>query len=165
MSWGYNGKTDTPWQPKPGLVSKRRVTRQDADEMARLRRSGLTTEAIGSMFRVNRGTVEYHLKRLLTDREREQISLDCRRRGKQRQAKVERNAQIIELRRQGKSIREVALAFGVSTRPSIARTAPKLTRTMRAIGSDGSGPSLRTTRRPPLTNCNGPFGLLGPKKR
>ena len=37
MSWGYNGKTDTPWQPKPGLVSKRRVTRQDADEMARLR--------------------------------------------------------------------------------------------------------------------------------
>jgi len=68
------------------------------------------------MFRVNRGTVEYHLKRLLTDREREQISLDCRRRGKQRQAKVERNAQIIELRRQGKSIREVALAFGVSTR-------------------------------------------------
>lgn len=117
-SWGYCGIPAVPWKPTPGIITKRRVTRQDADEMVRLRRAGLTQDAIAAMFRVDRGTVGYHLRKLIPT-ENARLTLEAKRRGKLPVTKVERNAQIVELRRQGLTLKEVALAMGTSKRVAV----------------------------------------------
>jgi|JI10StandDraft_1071094.scaffolds.fasta_scaffold693112_2 DNA-binding CsgD family transcriptional regulator len=113
MSWGYNGRPDKPWQPKPGMC-KHRVTRQDAHEMLRLRREGMSLLEIGDIFRVSYGTVRWHLLKLLTPKEYARLSLECRRRGRVGVTKSDRNAQIVEMRRKRKSQKEIAAALGCS---------------------------------------------------
>lgn len=113
MSWGYTGISDCPWQPKP-LACKHRVTYQDANEMIRLRREGLTLEAIASQFRVSRNTVRYHLVKMLNEREHALHSLDCKRKGRLPVTKTERNLQIVQMRRQGQAIRDIAAAVGIT---------------------------------------------------
>lgn len=97
MSWGYNGRPDKPWQPKPGMC-KHRVNRQDAHEMLRLRRSGMSLIEIGKLFRVTGSAVRWHLVKLLTPKEYDRLSLECRRRGRLAVTKTERNAQIVNAR-------------------------------------------------------------------